>query len=177
MVERKYGSVQRVWVFDRGVASGENLAALRRRKGQYLVGTPRPKLKLLEAELLSGGWKRVREDVEVKRVTVSGGEETYVLCRTTARPEKGKAIRSRFSTQIEKPLEGVAQKVATGKLRDRGKIERRLGRIEARYPSVAGLYQVGTGTIIVFELTQNEFVISAALNCTLICIDTRCLER
>ena len=141
MVERKYGRARRVWVFDRGVVSEENLAALRRRNGQYLVGTPRSKLKQFEAELLSGGWERVREDVEVKRVPVPGGEETYVLCRTTARREKEKAIRSRFSTQIERALGGLAQRVATGKLKDRGKIERRLGRIEARYPSVADLYQ------------------------------------
>ena len=141
MVERKYGRARRVWVFDRGVVSEENLAALRRRNGQYLVGTPRSKLKQFEAELLSGGWERVREDVEVKRVPMPGGEETYVLCRTTARREKEKAIRSRFSTQIERALGGLAQRVATGKLKDRGKIERRLGRIEARYPSVADLYQ------------------------------------
>jgi len=141
MVERKYGRARRVWVFDRGVVSEENLAALRRRNGQYLVGTPRSKLKQFEAELLTGGWERVREYVEVKRVPVPGGEETYVLCRTTARREKEKAIRSRFSTQIEKALGGLAQRVATGKLKDRGKIERRLGRIEARYPSVADLYQ------------------------------------
>jgi len=141
MVERKYGRARRVWVFDRGVVSEENLAALRRRNGQYLVGTPRSKLKQFEAELLTGGWERVRDEVEVKRVPMPGGEETYVLCRTTARREKEKAIRSRFSAQMEKALGGLAQRVATGKLKDRGKIERRLGRIEARYPSVADLYQ------------------------------------
>jgi hypothetical protein len=75
----------RVWVFDRGIVSEENLAALRRRNGQYLVGTPRSKLKQFEAELLGEGWERVRDDVEVKRVGMPGGEETYVLCRTAAR--------------------------------------------------------------------------------------------
>jgi transposase len=142
MVERKYGRARRVWVFDRGIVSEENLAALRRRNGQYLVGTPRAKLKPFEAELLAEGWERVREDVEVKRVPMPGGEETYVLCRTTARREKEKAIRSRFSAQIEKALGQLAQRVASGKLKDRGKIERRLGRIEARYPSVADLYEM-----------------------------------
>jgi transposase len=145
MVERKYGRARRVWVFDRGVVSEENLAALRRRGGQYLVGTPRSKLKQFEAELLSEGWERVREDVEVKRVAMPGGEETYVLCRTTARREKEKAMRSRFSAQIEKALGQLAQRVATGKLKDRGKIERRLGRIEARFPSVADLYTMQLG--------------------------------
>jgi transposase len=142
MVERKYGRARRVWVFDRGIVSEENLAALRRRNGQYLVGTPRSKLKQFEAELRAGGWERVRDDVEVKRVAMPGGEETYVLCRTTARREKEKAIRSRFSAQMEKALGQLAQRVASGKLKDRGKIERRLGRIEARYPSVADLYQM-----------------------------------
>ena len=49
MVERKYGQARRVWVFDRGIVSEENLEALRRRGGQYLVGTPRAKLKQFEA--------------------------------------------------------------------------------------------------------------------------------
>ena len=141
-VERKYGRARRVWVFDRGIVSEENLAALRQRNGQYLVGTPRSKLKQFEAELLADGWERVRADVEVKRVALPGGEETYVLCRTTGRREKEKAMRSRFSARMEKALQQLAQRVAAGKLKDRGKIERRLGRIEARYPSVADLYQM-----------------------------------
>ena len=106
------------------------------------MGTPRSKLKQFEAELLAEGWERVRDDVEVKRVAMPGGEETYVLCRTTSRREKEKAIRSRFSAQMEKALGQLAQRVAAGQLKDRGKIERRLGRIEARYPSVADLYQM-----------------------------------
>ncbi len=142
MVERKYGRARRVWVFDRGIVSEANLAAVRRRNGQYLVGTPRSKLKRFEKELLAGDWERVRDDVEVKRVPMPRGEETYVLCRTAARREKEKAIRSRFSAQIEKALTRLAKRVAEGKLKDRGKIERRLGRIQASYPSVADLYKM-----------------------------------
>ena len=41
MVERKYGKSRRIWVFDRGIVSEENLQAIRKREGQYLVGTPR----------------------------------------------------------------------------------------------------------------------------------------
>jgi hypothetical protein len=81
-VERKYGQARRVWVFDRGVVSEENLAALRRRQGQYLVGTPRSKLKQFERELLGGTWERVRPEVEVQWMPMPGGEETYILCRT-----------------------------------------------------------------------------------------------
>ena len=40
-----------MWVFDRGIVSEQNLAMLRRRGGQYLVGTPRSQLKQFEREL------------------------------------------------------------------------------------------------------------------------------
>jgi transposase len=130
-------------VFDRGIVSEENLAALRRRSGRYLVGTPRSKLKQFERELLEGNWEQVREDVEVKCVPMPGGEETYVLCRTAARREKERAIRNRFSGRIEKALAGLSKRVAEGKLKDRNKIERRLGRIQASHPQVADLYEMG----------------------------------
>jgi len=142
MVERKYGQARRVWVFDRGIVSEENLAAVRRRQGRYLVGTPRAKLKQFERELLEDGWRQVRPEVEVKLVATPHGEEAYILCRSTARKEKEQAIRSRFSARMEKALGALAKRVAAGKMKDRHKIERRLGRIQARHPRVADLYQM-----------------------------------
>jgi transposase len=143
MVERKYGKARRVWVFDRGIISEENLEALRRRGGQYLVGTPRAKLKQFEQSLLeSHGWEQVRPEVEVKLVPTPQGEETYILCRSTARREKELAIRSRFSTRLEKGLNALAKRVVEGQLKDRAKVERRVGSLLARHPQVADLYAV-----------------------------------
>jgi transposase len=142
MVERKYGRARRVWVFDRGVVSEENLDALRRRGGRYLVGTPRSKLKQFEKQLLEGGWEQVRPEVEVKLVPTPQGEETYILCRSAARRAKEQAIRSRFSTRMEQALAALEKRVAEGRLKDRHKIERKLGSIQARHPQVADLYQV-----------------------------------
>jgi transposase len=48
MVERKYGKARRLWVMDRGVVSEANLAAIRKRDGQCVVGTPRSKMKEFE---------------------------------------------------------------------------------------------------------------------------------
>ncbi len=142
MVERKYGRARRLWVFDRGIVSEENLAALRKRGGQYLVGPPRAKLKPLEKPLLEGGWERVRPEVEVKLVLTPEGEETYLLCCSTARQAKEPAIRRRFSTRMEKALAALEKRVAEGQLRDRNKIERSVGNIQARPPQVADLYEM-----------------------------------
>jgi len=142
MVERKYGKARRVWVFDRGIISEANLAALRRRNGQYLVGTPRAQMKKFERELLDHNWEQVRGEVEVKQVPMPGGEETYVLCRSLARREKEKAIRNLFSSRMERALGKLEKRVAEGKLKNRNKIERSLGRIQARHAHVNDLYQI-----------------------------------
>src|SRR6202158_5693217 len=81
MVERKYGHARRIWVFDRGIVSEENLAAIRKRGGQYLVGTPCSQLKRFEAELLKENWTWIRPEVEVKEVAFPKGEETYIFGR------------------------------------------------------------------------------------------------
>ena len=142
MVERKYGKARRIWVMDRGIVSEGNLEAIRKRGGQYLVGTPRSQMKRFEAELLKDDWKQVRPEVEVKQAKLPQGEETYILCRTTGRKEKEKAIRQRFSNRMEDALSRLSKAITTGRLKDRNKMERRLGRIQANHPSVNDLYEV-----------------------------------
>jgi transposase len=142
MVERKYGKARRIWVFDRGIVSEEHLQAIGKRGGQYLVGTPRSQMKQFEAELLKDDWTRVRPAVEVKQVAVPQGEETNLLCRTDGRKEKEKAIRKRFSTRMELALQRLQKTIATGRLKDRHKMERRLGKIQARHSQVNDLFAV-----------------------------------
>ncbi len=142
MVERKYGQARRIWVFDRGIVSEENLAAIRKRGGYYLVGTPRRQMKQFEKELGQANWTRVRPEVEIKQVTIPQGEETYILCRSTGRKEKEQAMRHRFSNSMEKALHGLQTTIARGRLKNRNLMERRLGKIQARYPSVNDLYDV-----------------------------------
>jgi transposase len=142
MVERKYGKARRIWVMDRGIVSEENLAAIRKRGGQYLVGTPRRQMKRFEAELQKDDWTQVRPDVEVKRIAIPEGEETYILCRTAGRKQKESAIRERFSTRMEVALEALKKSIASGRLKDRYKMERRLGRIQARHSQVNDLFDV-----------------------------------
>ena len=112
MVERKYGKARRIWVFDRGIVSEENLTAIRKRDGQYLVGTPRSQMKRFEAELLKDDWMRVRPEVEVKRWPFRRARRlTFYAAQPAARKRRRPS-------------------------------ERRLGKIQARHPSVNDLYDV-----------------------------------
>lgn len=141
-VERKYGRFKRIWVFDRGIVSEANLETLRTHGASYLVGTRRQELKRFERELLSEGWQKVREDVEVKLIPIPNGEETFVLCRSQGRKEKEKAIHARAIKRIEKQWVKLQRRVAKGQIKKEPKIERQIGAILARSPQVADLYEV-----------------------------------
>src|SRR5437879_1304417 len=91
---------------------------------------------------MRGAWTEVRREVEVQKVAIPQGEETYILCRTAGRKEKEKAIRNRFSGSMEKALKGLAKTIELGRLKDRNKMERRLGKIQARHSSVNDLYEI-----------------------------------
>jgi hypothetical protein len=84
--------------------------------------------------------------VEVKKVAIPKGEETFILCRTSGRKEKEKAIRNRFSGRMEEALKRLAKTIETGRLKDRHKMERRLGRIQARHSQVNDLARLLCGT-------------------------------
>ena len=142
-IERKYGKARRVWVMDRGIVSEANLAAIRQRDGQYLVGTPRSRMKEFERHLMEeANWEQVRDQVQVKLIPTPDGQETFILCKTEGRQQKEQAIRSRFATRMEQALESLKQQVKAGRLRNRDKIHVRIGRILASHPQVADLYEV-----------------------------------
>jgi transposase len=142
-VERKYGKARRVWVMDRGIVSEANLAAIRKRDGQYLVGTPRSQLKEFERHLTEkADWEQVREQVQVKLIPAADGQETFILCQTEGRQQKERAIRNRFATRMEKALDSLKKQVNAGRLKNRDKIHVRIGRILASHPQVADLYEV-----------------------------------
>ena len=143
MVERKYGKARRIWVMDRGIVSEANLAAIRKRDGQYLVGTPRSKMKEFEAHLKEeANWEQVRDEVQVKLISIPGGQETFILCKTEGRQRKEHAIRNRFARRMEAALDSLQKQVKAGRLKNRDKMHVRIGRILASHPQVADLYEV-----------------------------------
>lgn len=137
MMEAKYGKAQRVWVFDRGIVSEENLDYLREKGSRYVVGTLRDKLKDFEKELSEKDWEEVESGVEVKIVKhPEEGEEKFVLCRSGGRAEKEKAMLKRQLEKLETELQKIKTGIKKGRLKGKNiaKIERRIGRWQGRYP-------------------------------------------
>lgn len=137
LMEVKHGKAQRVWVFDRGIVSEENLDYLREKGSRYVVGTLRDMLKDFEKELSEKDWDEVENGVEVKIVDhPEYGEEKFVLCRSRGRSEKEKAMLKRQMDRLENEYQKIQMGIKSGRLKGRNiaKIERRIGRWQGRYP-------------------------------------------
>ena len=146
-IETRYGVARRIWVFDRGVVSEANLKLLRKRKMPYVCGTPRSALRTFEQELTSRqDWEQVKDDVEIHKVRRVSQDETYLLVRSRGRRLKENAMRTLQMKRLEKSLQGLAQQVKKGRLRDEKKIHFKAGQILGHYPSVASLYEIDVKT-------------------------------
>jgi transposase len=143
IMERKYGKANRIWVMDRGMVSEENIEFMQGRGARYLVGTPKSMLRKFEQALLEKDWEEVNPGVEVKMcASPEGKAETFVLCRSEGRKDKEKAILNRFVTRLETGLNNLKEQAQQGRLRDRQKADRRIGRLLERNSRAASLFEV-----------------------------------
>ena len=150
-VERKHGALSRVWIFDRGIVSEENLALLRRRGASYLVATPRRMLGAFQKELVKEDWSEVKAHPQIQVKLVERDGELYVLSRSLNRAEKERAMRMRALHGLRKDLAKLSKSVRSGRVRRRELIYKRLGRLEERWPT-AWPYLKGV------ELTDSNLV-------------------
>lgn len=140
MMEDKYGAAQRVWVMDRGMVSEANIEFLRSRKALYIVGTPKSELRHFEAALLEQeNWSQVQEGLEARLVEHPDGDgaEKYVLCRSTARAQKERAMLARQSEGLSEQLVKINTWLCRSPQQDQQKVGRRIGRALGKYPAAA----------------------------------------
>src|SRR5580700_1607687 len=130
-MEARHGTLGRVWITDRGMASAENLAWLRQTGRRYIIGAPKSELKTFAGELARpDGWRTVQDGVEVKLTRHPQTEETIILCRSADRRSKEKAMHDKFSARIEAALSRLAGRIARSKKRlDPAPLNRQIGRI------------------------------------------------
>ncbi len=132
-VSAKFGSMRRIWVVDRGLATEKSVQYLRDQKQSFLVGTPKGMLQEFEAEWCTADWALVRPQVQVK--VVQKGGEAYVLARSRLRRKKERAMRRRQLHGLRDDLRGLAGRVATGRLKDAAKVQQAVGRLAERWPA------------------------------------------
>ena len=142
-MERRHGAVGRVWIADRGMASATNLAWLRSTGRRYIIGAPKSELKHCQAGLAeAGGWRVIREGVEVKLLDGTVPEERFILCRSAARRTKERAMHEKFSSRIEAALARLQGRIAQAKKPlDKARVLRQIGRLLQRNSRAAARFE------------------------------------
>jgi transposase len=97
-----------VFVGDAGMYSAENMAALSRGLGRYILAVPMRKVKEIETEVLTrpGRYKPVADNLEVKEVVVGEGERRrrYVLCLNPEEAERERRHREQVLVELNAEL-------------------------------------------------------------------------
>lgn len=143
-MEEKYGAGERIWVMDRGMVSAANIGFLRERKARYLIGTPKSWLRHHEAALLEkADWREVQDGLEVRLVEhpEAAPGERYVLCRSSARADKERAMLQRQSERLTEALGRVDAALRRRPQSDLEAVGRRIGRALGKYPAAAPIVQ------------------------------------
>lgn len=141
VMETRYGKANRIWVMDRGMASNDNFEFLNEKDRKYIVGANRGQLKQYEAELLKKDWQAVHTGLEVKRVESPDGQEVFILCRSSDRAKKERAMHDRFEKRIEESLLRMANGCEKRRYQTKV-IERRVGKLLGKNSRAAGLFDV-----------------------------------
>jgi len=143
-MEARHGTMGRVWITDRGMASAENLAWLRETGRRYIIGAPKSELKKFANDLSSPiGWRQIREDIEVKLTAHPDTGERVILCRSAARRTKEQAMHEKFSKRIETALTTLTKRISRSKRRlDPDQVNRQIGRILQHNQRSAARYDI-----------------------------------
>jgi transposase len=140
-------------VVDRGMAYPENLQEIRDRNLHYVVAGRQPErdLWLDDFETEEGFEVMARtpspqnpfQKKSVVRVkALMHGKEKIVLCTSSGRTAKDRAIRAKQEGRFLADLQRLAGRIARGRLKRELKIGEAIGRLKERYPRVARYYTV-----------------------------------
>ena len=103
-----------LFVGDAGMYSADNLAALSRGLGRYILAVPMRKVKDIELEVLTrpGRYKQVADNLHVKEVWVGDGErrKRSVLCLTPQEAERERARRHQLLVELDAELALLEQR-------------------------------------------------------------------
>lgn len=144
-MEARHGTVGKVWIMDRGMASRDNVDWLRATGWRYILGTPKSALRKWAPALAEKAhWREIRDGIEVKLCAAADGEaETFILCRSRDRVEKEKAMHERFSDRIAQALAKLQGRIAKSKKRlNRDAVNRQIGRLLQRNQRAAARFAI-----------------------------------
>jgi transposase len=148
-LEKRVGATKGMTVVvDRGMAYAENLAEIHRRELHYVVAARQPQRDQWREEFEQPeGFEEVhrqpsprnpfqkKSTVRVKRI--AGETEQWILCSSSERVAKDRAIREKQETRFLADVAKLQKRITEGRLVREAAIGEAIGRLKERYSRVA----------------------------------------
>ncbi len=129
-------------VMDAGIASGDNVAWLRRSGYGHLV-VSRERVRRFDPDLAQAAETRSGRTVHLQPVTDEAGSELRLYCRSDARAGKEAAIAERFAAKFEGELRDLHEGLSRPRTRKRlSHVWQRIGRIREKSRGAGQHYEV-----------------------------------
>lgn len=142
-------------ILDGGIATAENLGMLRAQGYDYLVNDSRRGRShyalafACNDQFAAIKGREERPPVEVCLIHEEHEQEDgkkyteqVVLCRSAARGEKERAILSSAEKRFLEALQGLKERIGSGRLKDEAKIQQAIGRLKAQNSRVQRYYAI-----------------------------------
>ena len=135
-------------IMDRGIATKSNLLAIKEKGYDYVVIQRRAAEKdyIQEFKNIQSTFDCIdgrQESVFVKKLPVKEDETSCeVLCWSEGREAKEQAMDEKKEQHFIQDLTKLKQSIKKGYLKERKKIEQRVGKIKTRYSAIAQYYQI-----------------------------------
>ena len=155
MLERLGGTEQPdgkpVVILDAGIATEANLGLLKEKGYAYLVNVTRgSRAKYTEQfradDFVALPGRDAQSRVEVKSIVHPEHDaDRLVLCRSKKRRDKEQAMLSNAEKRFLVEVGKLTERVKLGRLKDKDKIQKSIGKVLARHPRVARFYNLELG--------------------------------
>lgn len=136
-------------VMDRGIASKENIEFLKNKNIPYTVVTRGPRnghyLDIFENHESDQDFETIirnKKEIKIKKVENKENGTVEILCLSQGRREKESAMRFRWIEHASTDLASLQRSIRKGSIKNRDKIQLKLGRLNERYPSLFQYFDI-----------------------------------
>ncbi len=132
-------------IFDRGVASKDNLELIESKQLKYIVATRSSEESLLAEDFSNREFRKLRKEKTKNEVEISLKQEediVYLLCKSKGRRAKEESMRNQAEEKLEDAMQKLEKLVNEGKKNDPAAVERAIGRIKEKHSKAAQFYEI-----------------------------------
>jgi hypothetical protein len=134
--------LRRLWCWDAGLATEDNIGWLKDNGYHYLV-VSRKRKRLFDENEATLVKDQPNQKVRVQRIFNEETDEVELYCHSQAREEKERTIQNQFAERFETALQSLADGLSKkGATKQYDKVLERIGRLKEKYALAAQYYDI-----------------------------------